>query len=276
MGRDDELRPEYRDLFRKTVFCRFFPYNACSKGDKCKFAHYPDECQAKPDLTKTALCRLWKRGLCQRSSDECPFAHGHQELRRPRPPPGEAVDDLKEYYSPQPDVSNQELYPPQSDMSYQKLYPRRPDMSLQELYPPQPEMRMGKSVAQSLASPLMPIRNAPTMPTAPWDEGIRTPMPEYIPSPKWTYASSPTGTGDPAMGPPFRPLPSGIVNPLDPYEASCRGEAPGQASTGLVHAITKLLEQTTLQQRAGAEDGPGEAEFYVQAVRGLTAPLSNS
>mmetsp|Transcript_24985 Transcript_24985/g.79374 ORF Transcript_24985/g.79374 Transcript_24985/m.79374 type:complete len:271 (-) Transcript_24985:237-1049(-) len=76
--------PEYRSLFRKTVFCRFFTYSACIKGDQCEFAHTPDEFKAKPDLSKTALCRQWKRGVCHLSADLCRFAHGHQELRKPR------------------------------------------------------------------------------------------------------------------------------------------------------------------------------------------------
>jgi len=33
-----------------------------------------------PDLTKTILCRHWKRKECPLTSEECPFAHGREEI----------------------------------------------------------------------------------------------------------------------------------------------------------------------------------------------------
>lgn len=73
-----------RDLFRsqfdKTRPCRFFQQGRCRRGADCTFAHGTVE--TPPDLTKTSLCKLWAEGQCKLAAEECPFAHGKDELRR--------------------------------------------------------------------------------------------------------------------------------------------------------------------------------------------------
>jgi len=81
LAKSNERQTVYQNQFRKTVICRFFLSNACKKGAKCTFAHSVEELQEVPDLRKTALCKLWKRGLCSLSGDRCHFAHSKRELR---------------------------------------------------------------------------------------------------------------------------------------------------------------------------------------------------
>mmetsp|Transcript_39953 Transcript_39953/g.114175 ORF Transcript_39953/g.114175 Transcript_39953/m.114175 type:complete len:297 (+) Transcript_39953:134-1024(+) len=76
-----EREEVYHGQFKKTVICRFFLADKCKKGNKCTFAHSADELQDAPDLTKTALCKQWRRGTCALGSDQCVFAHGRRELR---------------------------------------------------------------------------------------------------------------------------------------------------------------------------------------------------
>mmetsp|Transcript_80537 Transcript_80537/g.249884 ORF Transcript_80537/g.249884 Transcript_80537/m.249884 type:complete len:382 (+) Transcript_80537:86-1231(+) len=80
-GAASERQQAYHGQFRKTVICRFYLADACKKGSKCTFAHSVDELQEVPDLKKTALCKMWKRGNCALSADRCPFAHTKRELR---------------------------------------------------------------------------------------------------------------------------------------------------------------------------------------------------
>jgi hypothetical protein len=70
-----------RDLkkFWKTQPCRFYP--KCMKGEACPFAHAQGELHARPDLTKTTICRAWQRAECPLSSSQCKFAHGPRDLR---------------------------------------------------------------------------------------------------------------------------------------------------------------------------------------------------
>jgi len=68
--------------FWKTELCRYYSpeHGHCDKGESCPFAHGPEELRTRPDLTKTALCQLWRRGKCDKGR-ACPFAHGFRDLR---------------------------------------------------------------------------------------------------------------------------------------------------------------------------------------------------
>jgi len=71
----------FHDQFKKTVVCRFFLNNACTRGTNCNFAHNAVELREMPDLWKTAMCKQWKQGLCPFSNEYCSFAHGKHEFR---------------------------------------------------------------------------------------------------------------------------------------------------------------------------------------------------
>jgi hypothetical protein len=64
----------------KTDMCKFFLENRCENGNRCAYAHDPDEIRTKPDLTWTSMCRtLLETGSCLNRS--CRFAHQESELR---------------------------------------------------------------------------------------------------------------------------------------------------------------------------------------------------
>mmetsp|Transcript_66766 Transcript_66766/g.147977 ORF Transcript_66766/g.147977 Transcript_66766/m.147977 type:complete len:261 (-) Transcript_66766:51-833(-) len=69
-------------MFVKTELCRYYSArkSMCHKGEACPFAHGKAELRTRPDLTKTAFCRLFSRSKCPRGN-ACPFAHGQAELR---------------------------------------------------------------------------------------------------------------------------------------------------------------------------------------------------
>lgn len=75
----------FRQQFQKTVLCNFFIDGKCSKGDTCKFAHGMGEVQPMPNLKKTSLCVPYLNHRCARSKSECPYAHGHADLRMTEP-----------------------------------------------------------------------------------------------------------------------------------------------------------------------------------------------
>jgi len=64
----------------KTRMCSFFLDGKCSRGIKCSFAHAWDEVRQAPDLSKTKICILWKKGMCH--DINCSYAHGADQLRR--------------------------------------------------------------------------------------------------------------------------------------------------------------------------------------------------
>eukprot|EP00425_Heterocapsa_triquetra_P034326 CAMPEP_0195104210 /NCGR_PEP_ID=MMETSP0448-20130528/72966_1 /TAXON_ID=66468 /ORGANISM="Heterocapsa triquestra, Strain CCMP 448" /LENGTH=388 /DNA_ID=CAMNT_0040140009 /DNA_START=78 /DNA_END=1244 /DNA_ORIENTATION=+ len=70
-------------VLRRTKLCRHWVNSGrCVFANQCGFAHGEAELQPTPDFTKTALCREYKQtGKC--SGDDCPFAHGKQEIRTP-------------------------------------------------------------------------------------------------------------------------------------------------------------------------------------------------
>lgn len=65
----------------KTKRCRFWMEGRCNRGDACTYAHTDIELRSPPDLTKTKLCTRWKRGTCEKSADDCAYAHGLEDLR---------------------------------------------------------------------------------------------------------------------------------------------------------------------------------------------------
>lgn len=65
----------------KTKRCRFWLEGRCTRGDACTYAHTDIELRAPPDLTKTKLCTRWKRGICDKTPQECAYAHGIEDLR---------------------------------------------------------------------------------------------------------------------------------------------------------------------------------------------------
>lgn len=69
-----------RQQFRKTEICRFWQVH-CDLGNRCPFAHGPEELLPRPDLHKTSLCGAWQRGRCRLKASLCPFAHGFTDMR---------------------------------------------------------------------------------------------------------------------------------------------------------------------------------------------------
>eukprot|EP00747_Dinoflagellata_sp_TGD_P108707 gnl/TRDRNA2_/TRDRNA2_170491_c0_seq3.p1 gnl/TRDRNA2_/TRDRNA2_170491_c0~~gnl/TRDRNA2_/TRDRNA2_170491_c0_seq3.p1 ORF type:complete len:284 (-),score=29.83 gnl/TRDRNA2_/TRDRNA2_170491_c0_seq3:27-878(-) len=67
-------------IFHKTGFCKFYRFGACNRGQRCAFAHHPDELRPLPDFQRTKICpTLLQTGSCAVS--DCGFAHSKDELR---------------------------------------------------------------------------------------------------------------------------------------------------------------------------------------------------
>mmetsp|Transcript_72439 Transcript_72439/g.212275 ORF Transcript_72439/g.212275 Transcript_72439/m.212275 type:complete len:413 (+) Transcript_72439:69-1307(+) len=68
-------------LCKKTQLCKFHQISACTKGQRCSFAHGDGELLDKPDLSSTKLCpQIISSGTC--NDDKCQFAHSKNQLRR--------------------------------------------------------------------------------------------------------------------------------------------------------------------------------------------------
>lgn len=65
----------------KTKRCRFWMEGRCTRGDSCTYAHTDVELRSPPDLTKTKICSRWKRNACDKSPEQCAYAHGADDLR---------------------------------------------------------------------------------------------------------------------------------------------------------------------------------------------------
>ncbi|KAF4673131.1 hypothetical protein FOL47_010977 [Perkinsus chesapeaki] len=65
----------------RTKLCKYYPRGACTFGNACCFAHTADEVHEGLDLRKTKLCIAFMNGACRKGSQDCPFAHSHEELR---------------------------------------------------------------------------------------------------------------------------------------------------------------------------------------------------
>jgi len=70
------------DQFRKTKLCRFHESGRCRYAETCPFAHSLDELEEQPDLKKTSICKSWQQGCCMLSPEQCPFAHGKEDLKK--------------------------------------------------------------------------------------------------------------------------------------------------------------------------------------------------
>mmetsp|Transcript_49047 Transcript_49047/g.144730 ORF Transcript_49047/g.144730 Transcript_49047/m.144730 type:complete len:362 (-) Transcript_49047:108-1193(-) len=78
--RSQDVSKMVRQQFRKTEICRFWQFH-CDLGNRCPFAHGPEELLPRPDLHKTSLCGDWQRGCCRLKASRCPFAHGFTDMR---------------------------------------------------------------------------------------------------------------------------------------------------------------------------------------------------
>lgn len=82
-----DQKPQSKDTigFENTVLCAFYAKGLCTRGAECTFAHDLSQVRAKPDLTRTSLCRQFiKKGFCK-NGDECKYAHGKSQLRGKEP-----------------------------------------------------------------------------------------------------------------------------------------------------------------------------------------------
>jgi len=71
----------FRNQFKKSQLCHYHFAGKCKSGTACPFAHDASELSEAPDLTKTSMCKAFIAGNCDKSSDECKFAHGEEDLR---------------------------------------------------------------------------------------------------------------------------------------------------------------------------------------------------
>merc|ERR1719421_907427 len=62
----------------KTKICQLHRRGLCN-DDTCRFAHSPEELRSRPNLMKTSICRAFQKGKCR--DENCRFAHGEAELR---------------------------------------------------------------------------------------------------------------------------------------------------------------------------------------------------
>lgn len=70
------------ELLSKTRLCVFHSRGLCTRGSTCTFAHGVGELAARPDFSRTQVCRPFKTtGQCAKG-DACPFAHALDDLRR--------------------------------------------------------------------------------------------------------------------------------------------------------------------------------------------------
>lgn len=74
-------RDPVKAQFQKTSLCKYYEKDTCRNGAACCFAHGESELRSIPNLSKTSICKAWKRGLCPLDGDACHFAHGKYELR---------------------------------------------------------------------------------------------------------------------------------------------------------------------------------------------------
>lgn len=66
----------------KTRFCEFHKRGACTKGDRCPYAHGKEDLRPSPDFERTALCpNMRTKGRCNNAW--CRYAHTFWELRPP-------------------------------------------------------------------------------------------------------------------------------------------------------------------------------------------------
>eukprot|EP00746_Dinoflagellata_sp_MGD_P074421 gnl/MRDRNA2_/MRDRNA2_300630_c0_seq1.p1 gnl/MRDRNA2_/MRDRNA2_300630_c0~~gnl/MRDRNA2_/MRDRNA2_300630_c0_seq1.p1 ORF type:complete len:347 (-),score=48.72 gnl/MRDRNA2_/MRDRNA2_300630_c0_seq1:216-1256(-) len=62
----------------KTELCKHYRRGYCARGVNCAYAHGQEQLKPKPNLSKTKMCRFSRRG-CQ--NPYCTYAHAEEELR---------------------------------------------------------------------------------------------------------------------------------------------------------------------------------------------------
>mmetsp|Transcript_5914 Transcript_5914/g.13681 ORF Transcript_5914/g.13681 Transcript_5914/m.13681 type:complete len:467 (-) Transcript_5914:1119-2519(-) len=186
----------------KTVICKFWENNMCTKGASCTFAHGAEDLKrlaapisspgllspVKMDRYKTKLCLFHLQSRCCKGP-HCPYAHGVEELRAPMPPAvlsafqrfgtGNGVD-LAALLSATKGIPS----PMGSDEQYLRAYLDEVQLQqfqqqfVQQQFPMQPpglqggQMVTGSGPAQSFAnrgSPLQGLMNL-TSQTSPGDQ----------------------------------------------------------------------------------------------------------
>ena len=65
--------------FSKTKLCSFHLRGKCTHGAHCLYAHDVSELKSPPDLTKTRLCPMLRKGMCMKK--QCTYAHTREDLR---------------------------------------------------------------------------------------------------------------------------------------------------------------------------------------------------
>jgi len=65
--------------FTRTKLCSFHLRGMCAHGSNCSYAHEIVELRDQPDLSKTRMCPLFRKGNCLRT--DCTYAHSRDELR---------------------------------------------------------------------------------------------------------------------------------------------------------------------------------------------------
>lgn len=70
----------FKNQVKKTQLCRYYAAGICTAGTLCAFAHGDCDMRAPPDLSKTRICRSWLQGKCDKTKEECKFAHGRKDV----------------------------------------------------------------------------------------------------------------------------------------------------------------------------------------------------
>jgi len=70
----------FKNQVQKTQLCRYYAAGICNVGHSCAFAHGDCDLKAQPDLSKTRICRSWLAGKCDKTKEECKFAHGRKDV----------------------------------------------------------------------------------------------------------------------------------------------------------------------------------------------------
>ena len=89
-GGEEEKKAEevQGNVIIKKSLCRYWQAGHCDRGQWCGWAHGPEEIGKTgldPQGLKTSLCKYYMAGTCPKTTEECVFAHGEQELGKKKP-----------------------------------------------------------------------------------------------------------------------------------------------------------------------------------------------